>query len=134
MDQNQTVKERLISYISFLGIGQGRFEKECGLSNGYVNNIRKSITPEKLQQIALHYPRLNTGWLMTGEGQMLKENITQHANGDNNTQIAGNGNLVEMSSSLKLAIEEIAEQRKLVSKSQEQIDRLLAIIEKMQRI
>lgn len=134
MDQNQTVKERLISYIAFLGIGQGRFEKECGLSNGYVNNIRKSITPEKLQQIALHYPQLNTGWLITGEGPMLKESITQHANGDNNTQIAGNSNLVEMPSSLKLAIEEIAEQRKLVAKSQEQIDRLLAIIEKIQRV
>lgn len=132
MDQNQTVKERLISYISFLGIGQGRFEKECGLSNGYVNNIRKSITPEKLQQIALHYPKLNTGWLMTGEGPMLKEAITQQATGDNNTQIAGNGNHLDMSPALKLAIEEISEQRKLVAKSQEQIDRLLAIIEKMQ--
>ncbi len=134
MDQNQTVKERLISYIAFLGIGQGRFEKECGLSNGYVNNIRKSITPEKLQQIALHYPQLNTGWLITGEGPMLKESITQHANGDNNTQIAGNGNNVNLSPTLEMAINEIAEQRKLVAKSQEQIDRLLAIIEKMQSI
>lgn len=63
---------------------------------------------------------------------MLKEAITQQATGDNNTQIAGNGNHLDMSPALKLAIEEISEQRKLVAKSQEQIDRLLAIIEKMQ--
>lgn len=67
-----TVKERLISFISYLGIGQGKFEKECGMSNGYVNNIRKSITSDKLQKIALRYPELNKGWLMTGEGSMLK--------------------------------------------------------------
>lgn len=132
MQEDQTVKERLISYIFFIRSSQRRFEKECGLSNGYINNIRKSISTKKLYQIIQHHPDLNRDWLLYGEGPMLKENITQHANGDNNTQIAGNGNLVEMSSSLKLAIEEIAEQRKLVSKSQEQIDRLLAIIEKMQ--
>ena len=72
MIDNQTVKARLILFIKSQGIGQGRFEKVCGLSNGYVNNIRKSIQPEKLQQIALQYPTLNTGWLMTGEGEMLK--------------------------------------------------------------
>lgn len=68
-----TVKERLISFIAYLGIGQGRFEKECGISNGYVNNIRKSITHEKLQKIALRYPELNKAWLLTGEGSMLKD-------------------------------------------------------------
>lgn len=72
MTDNQTIKERLISFISYLGIGQGKFEKNCGLANAYVANIRKSITPEKLQQIAQYYPELNTGWLMTGEGEMLK--------------------------------------------------------------
>lgn len=72
MTDNQTIKERLISFISYLGIGQGKFEKNCGLANAYVANIRKSITPEKLQKIAQRYPELNTGWLMTGEGAMLK--------------------------------------------------------------
>lgn len=72
MTDNQTIKERLISFISYLGIGQGKFEKNCGLANAYVANIRKSITPEKLQKIAQQYPELNTGWLMTGEGAMLK--------------------------------------------------------------
>ncbi|GHT46581.1 transcriptional regulator [Bacteroidia bacterium] len=67
-----TVKERLKEFINSLGIGQGAFERGVGLSNGYVNNIRVSIQPDKLQKIALKYPQLNTGWLMTGEGEMLK--------------------------------------------------------------
>ena len=65
---------------------------------------------------------------------MIKSGISQNANGDNNTQVAGNGNNVNSSPTLDKAIDEIAEQRKLVAKSQEQIDRLLAIIEKMQAI
>lgn len=69
---NQTVKERLKTFIKFKGFGQGKFESMCGLSNGYVNNIRQSILPDKLQKIALQFPDLNTGWLMTGEGEMLK--------------------------------------------------------------
>lgn len=68
-----TVKERLIEYIKSIGISQGKFEKSVGLSNGYVNNIRKSIQPDKIQSISLCYPSLNTGWLLTGEGAMLRE-------------------------------------------------------------
>lgn len=131
MAENQTIKERLILYIKFLGIGQGKFEAQCGLSNGYVNNIRKSITPEKLQMIARQNPDLNTGWLMTGEGDMLRSKI--EVNGDNNTSVAGNSNNVNNSSTLEKAIDEIAAQRKLVEKSQEQIDRLLSIIEQMNK-
>lgn len=72
MTENQTIKERLISFIAYLGMGQGKFEKECGLANGYVNNIRKSVSPDKLQIIARRFPELNSGWLMTGEGEMLR--------------------------------------------------------------
>lgn len=72
---NQTVKERLKTFIKLKGFGQGKFESMCGLSNGYVNNIRQSIQPDKLQKIALQFPDLNTGWLMTGEGEMLKNDI-----------------------------------------------------------
>lgn len=73
MPENKTVKGRLIAFIRHLNIGQGKFESRCGLANGYVNNIRRSITPEKLQQITLQFPELNPGWLMTGEGEMLKD-------------------------------------------------------------
>lgn len=72
MSDYTTIKDRLKSFIKSQGIGQGKFESTCGLSNGYVNNIRQSIQPDKLQKIALSFPQLNTGWLMTGEGEMLK--------------------------------------------------------------
>lgn len=66
-----SVKQRLVNFLKYKRLSQKKFEETVGLSNGYVNNIRQSITPNKLQQIALHFPELNKGWLLTGEGEML---------------------------------------------------------------
>lgn len=70
-----TVKERLIAFIKEKGISQGRFEKNVGLSNGFVNNISKGIGADKLQKILYVYPDLNTNWLLYGEGEMLKKQV-----------------------------------------------------------
>lgn len=72
----QTIKQRLMLFIEHLGISMNAFERECGLGKRYVANIRKSIQPDTLEKIALTYPQLNKGWLMTGEGTMLKETNT----------------------------------------------------------
>lgn len=67
-----TVKQRIISFMKYLGIGQKKFETTVGLSNGYINSLRKSPTAEKIQMIIGAYPELNMQWLLTGEGEMLK--------------------------------------------------------------
>lgn len=82
-----TVKERLIDYIKFKGISVNRFEKTCRLSTGYVGNMRVSIQPDKLTNIAHNYPDLNTGWLMTGEGEMLKKIVATSTNEDKNQDV-----------------------------------------------
>ena len=128
MVENQTIKDRLIIYINHLGISVRKFEIECELSNGYIKNIRQSIMPDKLRKIALCYPELNTGWLMTGEGEMLKSGVSIE-NGDGSTQVIGDGNNVNTPSALDKALDEIAAQRRLVEKSQEQIDRLITLYE-----
>lgn len=128
------VKSRLIKFLAYLGIGQKTFAESVGLSAGFVNSIRVSIQPKTVKMICSRYPELNASWLLTGDGDMIKsdDNAIQEANGDNNTQIAGNGNHVNKSSILDKALDEISEQRKLVAKSQEQIDRLISLMEKMQ--
>ena len=74
--ENESVKSRLTQFLKYKGLGQARFEKSIGTSNGYVNSIRQSIQPDKLERIALTYPELNISWLLIGEklgGPMLKE-------------------------------------------------------------
>jgi hypothetical protein len=84
-----TVKDRLILFIKSQGISVNKFEKICGFSTGYVANMRKSLQPDKVMSIIQNFPALNTGWLFTGEGEMLKgqkENITTELQEINNVQ------------------------------------------------
>ena len=71
------VKERLKEFIEYKGISIRSFESTCGLSYGYVGNMRQSIQPDKVTKIAHCFPDLNTGWLLSGEGSMLKFNQTE---------------------------------------------------------
>lgn len=75
-----SVKERLIEFIKSNKMSNRAFEKELGLSNGYINNITSSIGIDKLQRITLRYPELNLTWLLTGEGEKLKKYPTQTIN------------------------------------------------------
>lgn len=68
-----SVKERLKEFIKYKKISERKFCLAAGLTVTYVNNIRVSIQPDKIKSIAVAFPELNTGWLLTGEGQMLKK-------------------------------------------------------------
>ena len=67
----ETVKDRLTRFRQYKKLGQGRFEKLSGLSNGYLTQLRKAPGSEKLQRILCAFPELNRTWLLTGEGDML---------------------------------------------------------------
>lgn len=68
-----SVKQRLIEYLRYSKIGQNKFEKKAGISNGYIANLKSSPSPEKIKQILDAAPDLNRDWLLYGEGEMLKE-------------------------------------------------------------
>lgn len=72
-----TVKERLIQYINYKGLSKNKFETICGFGSRYVSNISVSIPPDKVKIISLKFPDLNTGWLLTGEGEMLRKNSSK---------------------------------------------------------
>ncbi len=108
---------------------------KTNLSSAF-SGVDKYLTDSLFNKIADNFPEFDRNWLMTGEGEMLKPSVSQTAVGDNNTQVAGNGNNVNVAATTLM--EELSAQRKLtekaqeqVTKSQEQIDRLLSIIEKM---
>jgi transcriptional regulator with XRE-family HTH domain len=89
------VKQRLVQFIKSMHMTQRAFEIRCGMSNGYVANIRKGIGEDYLLNIAQQFPQLNRAWLLFGEGEMLKTtptisgDITVNGNGNSNI---GHGN------------------------------------------
>ena len=82
----ETVKDRLTRFRQYKKLGQGKFEKLSGLSNGYLTQLRKAPGSEKLQKILCAFPDLNRTWLLTGEGEMITgvqtEQTTQSSTDD----------------------------------------------------
>lgn len=76
------MKERLIEFLAYLGIGQTKFEEKVGLSRGFVNTLKNNPTVKTLDKIAAAYPELNMNWLRIGEGNMLNDdtNATESEN------------------------------------------------------
>lgn len=119
-----TVKERLIEFIKSQKLSINQFEKDCGLSGGYVRNMRRSISPDKLGSIVTNFPELNPGWLMTGEGDMLRS-------GANNIQTARVGNVTATATSSGSDSSELAALRAENESLRAQVDRLTKIIENL---
>lgn len=67
-----SVKQRLIQFYEYKGMTKREFEKQCNLSNGYMDKLRHQPSPAKMESIYLTFPDLNEVWLMTGKGQMIK--------------------------------------------------------------
>lgn len=112
-NMESSVKQRLIEFIKQKQISVNSFEKSVGLSTGYVKNISKSIQPEKVQRISQIYPDLNTGWLLTGEGEMLKgAELSQAVKSELESE------------TVRMLLAELAEQRKTIARLTAIIDRL----------
>lgn len=122
-----TVKGRLIKFLSDKGISHRSFERECGLGNGYVNNIRTSIQPDKLALIMEKYPELSVEWLMSGRGEMQKGGNIQTIHGDGNHH-NNNGGDGRYTASLE---QEVAALRKEIAALQEERRQFLKIIENL---
>lgn len=66
-----TIRERINLFLCARNIPRSTFEKRCGLSNGYVRNLKETPSATKLENILRAYPEINRVWLLTGEGEML---------------------------------------------------------------
>lgn len=128
MELMETVKDRIITYIKYIGVSQKRFEETVGVSNGYVNNVKASPSSTVLQKIFSACPDLNKDWLLTGEGPMLTSDlsgsVSQHSSGDNFPNVNGTGNVVgspygpaveDMTAALRQAVGTIEQQTHIIT-------------------
>lgn len=122
-----TLKERVEEYCKYAKIRISAFERHAGLSNGYFNQVKKEPSPSKLSQIEIAFPDLNTDWLLTGKGSMLKTTDQPISQGgeDVTPPKAETNNLDTME---RMKIFEALERR------DREVSRLITIIEKMQGI
>ena len=72
-----TTKERTLRFIAYKGLSIKKFEEMCGLSNGYLNSMKSGFGSNKLAQVLTAFPELNRDWLVYGEGEMIKKDVSE---------------------------------------------------------
>lgn len=76
------MKERLIKFIKSQGLTVSGFQRRIGVSESYIRNISHGIGTDVLLSIEREFEQLDTHWLLTGEGEMMKPcRNNQEANG-----------------------------------------------------
>ena len=141
------MKDRLASFLAYLDISQRKFEANCGLSNGFADKVGDSIRTNNLNKISNIYPELNTNWLKTGEGEMLKpqHNKVQDSKIQNSTVQQGNNITNNDLTAIKELMspifslmekkdEQILEVLKIIDvlkSKDEQINKLIAMVERL---
>ena len=137
------LKERITAVLSYAELSASAFAKKIGAKTtqaiyDLISGKTKTLSPDILNKVLSCYPDLSIEWLVRGEGEMLKTGVQQISYGDMSPNLNGKGNSVNfVTEDLKIFVEELSAQRRisertltLLEKKDEQIDRLISIIEK----
>lgn len=113
MANESIVKKRLSIFLKKIGSNNNQFVVKMGYTQGFLNS-KGGISESKLMEISKTYSQLNMNWLLTGDGEMLKNisensqnNLKQTSPEERNTESTNENQDVPMS--------EILEFMKLVS-------------------
>lgn len=137
------LKERITAVLSYAELSASAFAKKIGAKTtqaiyDLISGKTKTLSPDILNKVISCYPDLSIEWLVRGDGEMLKPGVQQISYGDMSPNLNGKGNSVNfVTEDLKIFVEELSAQRRisertltLLEKKDEQIDRLISIIEK----
>lgn len=115
-----------------LGLSQVQLSNEVGLAQGYISELekgKKQVTDEVVTKLRSRYGEdIVEQWMQESPAvQQTVEGENNNFSGTSDVTVQ-NGDSIPLEAFNKM-LAEIAEQRKIVSKSQEQIDRLLNLLE-----
>lgn len=122
--------KRIKEYIDSKGINIHAFEKSVNISNGaFASQLKKNKTigVDKLENILKIYSDLNPDWVLTGNGDMLKQLTAQHSDVNSSTLFMMQKNCEQTVDSLNNVI---AAQQKIISVLEELVAQKMTIVQK----
>ena len=130
------MKEVIIKLLDYSKLNVKQFSEKLGMQRAQaiydiVSGKTKRISEKLANQIISEFPEINKVWLLTGEGEMLKDSSA--VSSDHSVSIAGNDikeNKINVNSNETIAmlVAEVAAQRRVTEKVLEQNSELLAMI------
>lgn len=66
------IKSRIIQFAEYKRFSKRKIYLDTGISNGVLDKPT-GLTEDNIEKFISTYPEVNVNWLMTGEGNMLKD-------------------------------------------------------------
>lgn len=130
------MKEVIIKLLDYSKLNVKQFSEKLGMQRAQaiydiVSGKTKRISEKLANQIISEFPEINKVWLLTGEGEMLKDSSI--VSSDHSVSIAGNDikeNKINVNAdeTIAMLVAEVAAQRRVTEKVLEQNSELLAMI------
>ena len=111
-------------------ISESQFAREIGVNQKTLNQQlrgERSLSVDTILSLLSSNEDISAEWLLRGEGEMLRSTVTQ--NNQNSDNIQGHSVNVNKAPEDRL-LDIVRTQAAQLTKSQEQIDRLLGLLEK----
>jgi len=125
----ENIMGRIKQYLDFKGISNRQLELSTGMSNGSFSSQlkkNKTIGVDRLENILNTYDDINPEWLLTGKGSMLRQTKVSKTSNINSDNVIGSN----VNSPGSYTNESSAELIEIIKKQQEQMDKLINIINK----
>lgn len=121
--------DRFLKYLEYKGITENRATVDCGLSKGLIGqakNGKSDLGNKAIEKVLMFYQDLNKVWLVTGEGEMLKESpqpklIADQVPSLSNTEILLRDLLAERDNEIKVLNEIIWELKEEIGSLKNQL-------------
>lgn len=78
-NKTETLKERIMIFLTDQKICKNQFYKKTGISNGTLDK-KSGITADSITKIHIAYPNINLEWLIMGKGEMFKPQFELYPN------------------------------------------------------
>lgn len=136
MEEQRDIVDRIRDIMAYYRYNQQDMEDKTGVKQQNLSailNRRRPCGEGVAARIAISLD-VNHSWLLTGEGEMLRTppaNTAMTVGHHNTGQVAQGGSTISVGGEAAY-LDIIREQQRQMAKMQDQYDRLLTIIEKMQ--
>ncbi len=130
------MKEVIFKLLDYSKLNAKQFSEKLGMKRGQaiydiISGKTKRISEKLANQIISEFPEINRTWLLTGEGEMLKNTpavAESHSISIAGEEIKENKINVNADETIAMLIAEVAAQRRLTEKVLEHNTELIAII------
>lgn len=122
------IKVRLLQFAESQKIPKTKFfeQNQLAASNFSGKGAESALSTDKIVQILICFPDLNSDWLLLGRGEMLRSATQSVGNISNSTAVGVNvnGNDINISNNTQQLVDTIARQAETIARQAAIIDRL----------